>query len=154
MVDDFDMDNIDKRTFDNQITPTKKNREDYMYLVMGTKAYYTYLLTGENLKPQIALANVVDNKEAADIQLKQWKDSLKNNINKADVTKDKKGNTVYSYTTIEQVVDENDDSSVSDTNDQKSIITINKDGYIVNKKIIRITDNKVVKEFNFDMFIK
>lgn len=70
------------------------------------------------------------------------------------MTKDKKGNTVYSYTTIEQVVDENDDSSVSDTNDQKSIITINKDGYIVNKKIIRITDNKVVKEFNFDMFIK
>lgn len=67
---------------------------------------------------------------------------------------DKKGNTVYSYTTIEQVVDENDDSSVNDTNDQKSIITINKDGYIVNKKIIRITDNKVVKEFNFDMFIK
>ena len=125
-----------------------------MYLTMGTKAYYTYLLTGENLKPQIALANVVDNKETADIQLKQWKDSLKNNINKADVTKDKKGNTVYSYTTIEQVVDENDDSSVNDTNDQKSIITINKDGYIVNKKIIRITDNKVVKEFNFDMFIK
>lgn len=125
-----------------------------MYLTMGTKAYYTYLLTGENLKPQIALANVVDNKEAADIQLKQWKDSLKNNINKADVTKDKKGNTVYSYTTIEQVVDENDDSSVNDTNDQKSIITINKDGYIVNKKIIRITDNKVLKEFNFDMFIK
>ena len=154
MVDDFDKDNIDKRTFDNQITPTKKNREDYMYLVMGTKAYYTYLLTGENLKPQIALANVVDNKEAADIQLKQWKDSLKNNINKADVTKDKKGNTVYSYTTIEQVVYENDDSSVNDTNDLKSIITINKDGYIVNKKIIRITDNKVVKEFNFDMFIK
>ena len=70
------------------------------------------------------------------------------------MTKDKKGNTVYSYTTIEQVVDENDDSSVSDMNDQKSIITINKDGYIVNKKIIRITDNKVVKEFNFDMFIK
>ena len=125
-----------------------------MYLTMGTKAYYTYLLTGENLKPQIALANVVDNKETADIQLKQWKDSLKNNINKADVTKDKKGNTVYSYTTIEQVVDENDDSSVNDTNDQKSIITINKDGYIVNKKIIRITDNKVLKEFNFDMFIK
>ena len=78
----------------------------------------------------------------------------KNNINKADVTKDKNGNTVYSYTTIEQVVDENDDSFVNDTNDQKSIITINKDGYIVNKKIIRITDNKVVKEFNFDMFIK
>lgn len=70
------------------------------------------------------------------------------------MTKDKKGNTVYSYTTIKQVVDENDDSSVNDTNDQKSIITINKDGYIVNKKIIRITDNKVVKEFNFDMFIK
>ena len=70
------------------------------------------------------------------------------------MTKDKKGNTVYSYTTIEQVVDENDDSSVNDTNDQKSIITINKDGYIVNKKIIRITDNKVVKEFNFDMFAK
>ena len=70
------------------------------------------------------------------------------------MTKDKKGNTVYSYTTIEQVVDENDDSSVNDTNDQKSIITINKDGYIVNKKIIRITDNKVLKEFNFDMFIK
>ena len=116
--------------------------------------YYTYLLTGENLKPQVALANVVDNKEAADIELKQWKDSLKKNINKADVTKDKNGNTVYSYTTIEQVVDENDDSSVNDTNDQKSIITINKDGYIVNKKIIRITDNKVVKEFNFDMFVK
>ena len=154
MVDDFDMDNIDKRTFDNQITPTKKNREEYMYLTMGTKAYYTYLLTGENLKPQVALANVVDNKEAADIELKQWKDSLKKNINKADVTKDKNGNTVYSYTTIEQVVDENDDSSVNDTNDQKSIITINKDGYIVNKKIIRITDNKVVKEFNFDMFAK
>ena len=95
-----------------------------------------------------------DNKEAADIELKQWKDSLKNNINKADVSKDKNGNTVYSYTTIEQVVDENDDSSVNDTNDQKSIITINKDGYIVNKKIIRITDNKVVKEFNFDMFVK
>ena len=125
-----------------------------MYLTMGTKAYYTYLLTGENLKPQVALANVVDNKEAADIELKQWKDSLKKNINKADVTKDKNGNTVYSYTTIEQVVDENDDSSVNDTNDQKSIITINKDGYIVNKKIIRITDNKVVKEFNFDMFAK
>lgn len=70
------------------------------------------------------------------------------------MTKDKNGNTVYSYTTIEQVVDENDDSSVNDTNDQKSIITINKDGYIVNKKIIRITDNKVVKEFNFDMFAK
>lgn len=70
------------------------------------------------------------------------------------MTKDKNGNTVYSYTTIEQVVDENDDSSVNDTNDQKSIITINKDGYIVNKKIIRITDNKVVKEFNFDMFVK
>lgn len=154
MVDDFDMDNIDKRTFDNQITPTKKNRGEYMYLTMGTKAYYTYLLTGENLKPQVALANVVDNKEAADIELKQWKDSLKKNINKADVTKDKNGNTVYSYTTIEQVVDENDDSSVNDTNDQKSIITINKDGYIVNKKIIRITDNKVVKEFNFDMFAK
>lgn len=79
---------------------------------------------------------------------------VEKNINKADVTKDKKGNTVYSYTTIEQVVDENDDSSVNDTNDQKSIITINKDGYIVNKKIIRITDNKVVKEFNFDMFVK
>ena len=71
---------------------------------------------------------------------------VEKNINKADVTKDKNGNTVYSYTTIEQVVDENDD--------QKSIITINKDGYIVNKKIIRITDNKVVKEFNFDMFAK
>lgn len=70
------------------------------------------------------------------------------------MTKDKKGNTVYSYTTIEQVVDESDDSSVNDTNDKKSIITINKDGYIVNKKIIRITDNKVVKEFNFDMFVK
>lgn len=70
------------------------------------------------------------------------------------MSKDKNGNTVYSYTTIEQVVDENDDSSVNDTNDQKSIITINKDGYIVNKKIIRITDNKVVKEFNFDMFVK
>ena len=70
------------------------------------------------------------------------------------MAKDKNGNTVYSYTTIEQVVDENDDSSVNDTNDQKSIITINKDGYIVNKKIIRITDNKVVKEFNFDMFVK
>lgn len=37
------------------------------------------------------------------------------------MTKDKNGNTVYSYTTIEQVVDENDDSSVNDTNDQKSI---------------------------------
>lgn len=61
---------------------------------------------------------------------------------------------VYSYTTIEQVVDESDDSSVNDTNDKKSIITINKDGYIVNKKIIRITDNQVVKEFNFDMFVK
>jgi len=48
-----------------------------MYLTMGTKAYYTYLLTGENLKPQVDLANVVDNKEAADIELKQWKDSLK-----------------------------------------------------------------------------
>ena len=70
------------------------------------------------------------------------------------MTKDKKGNTVYSYTTIEQVVDESDDSSVNDTNDKKSIITVNKDGYIVNKKIIRITDNKVVKEFNFDMFVK
>ena len=70
------------------------------------------------------------------------------------MTKDKKGNTVYSYTTIEQVVDESDDSSVNDTNDKKSIITINKDEYIVNKKIIRITDNKVVKEFNFDMFVK
>lgn len=125
-----------------------------MYLTMGTKAYYTYLLTGENLKPQKALANVVDNKEAADIELKQLKDLLKNNVNKAEVTKDKKGNTVYSYTTIEQVVDESDDSSVNDTNDKKSIITINKDGYIVNKKIIRITDNKVVKEFNFDMFVK
>lgn len=79
---------------------------------------------------------------------------MKNNINKAEVTKDKKGNTVYSYTTIEQVVDESDDSSVNDTNDKKSIITINKDGYSVNKKIIRITDNKVVKEFNFDMFVK
>lgn len=79
---------------------------------------------------------------------------VEKNINKADVTKDKNGNTVYSYTTIEQVVDKNDDSSVNDTNDQKSIITINKDGYIVNKKIIRITDNKVVKEFNFDMFAK
>ena len=79
---------------------------------------------------------------------------MKNNINKAEVTKDKKGNTVYSYTTIEQVVDESDDSSVNDTNDKKSIITVNKDGYIVNKKIIRITDNKVVKEFNFDMFVK
>lgn len=70
------------------------------------------------------------------------------------MTKDKKGNMVYSYTTIEQVVDESDDSSVNDTNDKKSIITVNKDGYIVNKKIIRITDNKVVKEFNFDMFVK
>lgn len=32
--------------------------------------------------------------------------------------------------------------------------TIDKDGYIVNKKIIRITDNIVVKEFNFDTFVK
>lgn len=32
--------------------------------------------------------------------------------------------------------------------------TIDKDGYIVNKKIIRITDNIVVKEFNLDTFVK
>jgi len=46
---------------------------------------------------------------------------VEKNINKADVTKDKNGNTVYSYTTIEQVVDENDDSFVNDTNDQNPL---------------------------------
>ena len=42
MVDNYDMDNIDKRTFDNQITPTAENKDEYLELIKGTKVLYTY----------------------------------------------------------------------------------------------------------------
>lgn len=153
MVDDFDMDNIDKRTFDNQITPTSENKDEYLKLIKGTKVLYTYQLTAECLKPFEAFMNVRDNKIEALNDLKEDKKFAKGCFNDGEVEKDDEGNTVYSFTTFQRTLDENN-NVIEDKDHEKTYVTVNKDGYVINQKCIRVADEKLLFELAFDMFVE
>ena len=153
MVDDFDMDNIDKRTFDNQITPTSENKDEYLKLIKGTKVLYTYQLTAECLKPFEAFMNVRDDKIEALNDLKEDKKFAKGCFNDGEVEKDDEGNTVYSFTTFQRTLDENN-NVIEDKDHEKTYVTVNKDGYVINQKCIRVADEKLLFELTFDMFIE
>ena len=153
MVDDFDMDNIDKRTFDNQITPTSENKDEYLKLIKGTKVLYTYQLTAECLKPFEAFMNVRDDKIEALNDLKEDKKFAKGCFNDGEVEKDDEGNTVYSFTTFQRTLDENN-NVIEDKDHEKTYVTVNKDGYVINQKCIRVADEKLLFELAFDMFVE
>lgn len=153
MVDDFDMDTIDKRTFDNQITPTSENKDEYLKLIKGTKVLYTYQLTAECLKPFEAFMNVRDNKIEALNDLKEDKKFAKGCFNDGEVEKDDEGNTVYSFTTFQRTLDENN-NVIEDKDHEKTYVTVNKDGYVINQKCIRVADEKLLFELAFDMFVE
>ena len=153
MVDDFDMDNIDKRTFDNQITPTAENKDEYFKLIKGTKVWYTYQLTAECLKPFEAFTNVCDDKIEALNDLKEDKKFATGCFNDGEVEKDDEGNTVYSITYFLRSLDENN-NIVEDKDHRKTYVTVNKDGYVINQKCIRVADEKLLFELTFDMFIE
>ena len=153
MVDNYDMDNIDKRTFDNQITPTAENKDEYLKLIKGTKVLYTYQLTAECLKPFKAFTNVRDNKIEALNDLKEDKKFAKGCFNDGEVEKDDEGNTVYSFTTFQRTLDENN-NVIEDKDHEKTYVTVNKDGYVINQKCIRVADDKLLFELTFDTFIE
>ena len=153
MVDDFDMDNIDKRTFDNQITPTSENKDEYLKLIKGTKVLYTYQLIAECLKPFEAFMNVRDDKIEALNDLKEDKKFAKGCFNDGEVEKDDEGNTVYSFTTFQRTLDENN-NVIEDKDHEKTYVTVNKDGYVINQKCIRVADEKLLFELAFDMFVE
>ena len=153
MVDDFDMDNIDKRTFDNQITPTSENKDEYLKLIKGTKVLYTYQLIAECLKPFEAFMNVRDDKIEALNDLEEDKKFAKGCFNDGEVEKDDEGNTVYSFTTFQRTLDENN-NVIEDKDHEKTYVTVNKDGYVINQKCIRVADEKLLFELAFDMFVE
>lgn len=152
-VEDADLDNITDCDFENHLKASKKNMDEYAYVANGTKAFYTYCIVGQNLKPQLALLNAEEkqDQDKAKKQLNQWKQVIKKSLNSADVSVDENGNKTYKYTSVIQQVDEDMNSTVNKSDSKQSYVTINKDGYIIRKQIIRTTDNKVVEEWNFDI---
>ena len=152
-VENADLDNITDFEFENHLKASKKNMDEYAYVANGTKAFYTYCIVGQNLKPQVALLNAEEkqDQDKAKKQLNQWKQAIKKSLNSADVSVDENGNKTYTYTSVTQQVDEDMNSTVNKSDSKQSYVTINKDGYIIRKQIIRTTDNKVVEEWNFDI---
>ena len=43
---------------------------------------------------------------------------------------------------------------VEDKDHRKTYVTVNKDGYVINQKCIRVADEKLLFELTFDMFIE
>ena len=85
--------------------------------------------------------------------LKEDKKFAKGCFNDGEVEKDDEGNTVYSFTTFQRTLDENN-NIIEDKDHEKTYVTVNKDGYVINQKCIRVADDKLLFELTFDTFIE